>query len=99
MIPTMLSHGEYVVNANSTMANGGLLDLINSGVTPKYASPMARGGKMSRASNNTSTSSNVEYNINVNVAGSNSSADSIAEAVMNKLKQKEATRGTRRNLG
>jgi Ni,Fe-hydrogenase III small subunit len=39
--------------------------------------------------NDTSPISNVEYNINVNVAGTNSSPDDIAEAVMKSLKRKE----------
>ena len=39
------------------------------------------------------TNSNVEYNINVNVAGTNASADEIAQTVLTHLKRKERMTG------
>lgn len=37
-IPAMLSNGEYVVNASATSRNRGLLEAINSGRVPRFAS-------------------------------------------------------------
>jgi Prophage tail length tape measure protein len=45
-IPTMLSNGEYVVNAKATARNRQLLEAINSGGLPGYAA----GGMVGRAS-------------------------------------------------
>jgi len=101
-IPTMLSNGEYVIRASSVSKYGqAMLDMINSGnYNPTFNSPTARsnystGGLVGDAS----SMSNVEYNINVNVAGSNADPNDIASAVMNALRQKEASNMTRRNIG
>ena len=102
LIPTMLSNGEYVIRASSVSRYGQqMLDMINSGnYSPKFNSPTARsnystGGLVGESS----SMSNVEYNINVNVAGSNASPDDIARAVLNTIKQKDASNMTRRNIG
>jgi hypothetical protein len=81
------------------------MDAVNKGILPEaamggmfsskypgYVQRMGDGGMLSRKfgmNNDSSPISNVEYNINVNVAGTNSSPDDIAEAVMKSLKRKE----------
>ncbi len=81
------------------------MDAVNKGILPEaamggmfsskypgYVQKMGDGGMLSRKFGKDSDSSpisNVEYNINVNVAGTNSSPDDIAEAVMKSLKRKE----------
>jgi|688.fasta_scaffold00729_20 TP901 family phage tail tape measure protein len=81
------------------------MDAVNKGILPEaamggmfsskypgYVQRMGDGGMLSRKfgiDNDSSSISNVEYNINVNVAGTNSSPDDIAEAVMKSLKRKE----------
>jgi len=81
------------------------MDAVNKGVLPEaamggmfsskypgYVQKMGDGGMLSRKFGKDSDSSpisNVEYNINVNVAGTNSSPDDIAEAVMKSLKRQE----------
>lgn len=73
-IPAMLSNGEFVVNAAATKEHRGLLDKINTGKVPKFATggivgntvvmPLAMPGtmptKLDKVSTNTST-----FNINI----------------------------------
>lgn len=81
------------------------MDAVNKGILPEaamggmfsskypgYVQNMGDSGMLSRkfgGQENTTSNSNVEYNINVNVAGTNSSPDDIAEAVMKSIKRKE----------
>ena len=69
-------------------AAGGLMSKY-----PGYVAKMSSGGSVMRKYANGSmvntSGSNIEYNINVNVAGTNASADEIADAVMQSMQRKE----------
>ena len=76
---------------NGTLAEaaaGGLMSKY-----PGYVAKMSSGGSVMRKYANggmvNASGSNVEYNINVNVAGTNASADEIANAVMQSMQRKE----------
>ena len=64
-IPAMLSNGEYVVNAGATAKHRGVLEAINSGKAPKFAT----GGIVSSA-NNFASSTSYAPTVHVNVASS-----------------------------
>lgn len=69
-------------------AAGGLMSKY-----PGYVAKMSSGGSVMRKYGNggmvNTSGSNVEYNINVHVNGTNSSADEIANAVMQSMQRKE----------
>ena len=54
-IPAMLSNGEFVVNAKATAANRPVLEAINAGKAPKFAT----GGIVSRSAFSSSTVNNI----------------------------------------
>ena len=54
-IPAMLSNGEYVVNAKATAANRPVLEAINAGKAPKFAT----GGIVSRSAFSSTTNNNI----------------------------------------
>ncbi|MBB4632942.1 tape measure protein [Sphingosinicella soli] len=73
-IPIMASNGEYVINAKATRENLPLLEAINSGKAPAFAT----GGRIGASMSNTYAPS-----VNVNVAGGQDArvARQIADAV------------------
>lgn len=105
-IPTLLSNGEYVIKASSVDKYGiPFLHMVNMGMLPRMAQggysrypgivKMAMGGQVGKnysGSASAQTYSN-EYNINVNVAGTNASAEEIADTVINTLKRRERMSG------
>lgn len=112
LIPAMLSNGEYVIRASSVDKYGiDFLEAINKGVLPsnamggmisRYPSAVRRMGGggyiMNRYAMGGEVSSKMaEYNIQVNVAGTNASAEEIANTVMNTIKRKQSmvSRGAR----
>ncbi len=73
-IPAMLSHGEFVVNAGATKKHGALLEAINTGRVPHFAS----GGPVGGILNSPSWS----QTINVSATGADKDlADQIAKKV------------------
>ena len=96
-IPAMLSDGEYVVRASAVNAVGvPFMDAVNRLGHGGYVVPkMYQGGMLSFDSGgqalmkNTSNSYESQYNINVNVAGTNATADEIANCVIKTLKNQE----------
>ena len=54
-IPAMLSNGEFVVNAKATAANRPVLEAINAGTAPKFAT----GGIVSRSAFSSTTNNNI----------------------------------------
>ncbi|MBT9137680.1 MAG: hypothetical protein DDT31_00218 [Syntrophomonadaceae bacterium] len=63
-IPAMLSNGEYVINADATAKNKGLLDMINNGLTmPKFA----RGGFASSSKSKGDKRSSFDQNSQTNI--------------------------------
>jgi tape measure domain-containing protein len=68
-IPTMLSNGEFVINAASTARNRQLLEAINSGATiSSAASPIMAVPTASKANSTTNTITNNSV-INMNITG------------------------------
>lgn len=109
LIPAMLSNGEYVIRASSVDKYGiPFLEAVNKGMLPtaamggmisKYPSAVRRMGGggyiMNRYANGGEVNSKLaEYNISVNVAGTNASAEEIANTVMNTIKRKERMSGS-----
>lgn len=97
-IAAKVSNGEFIIRASSVSKYGTqLLSQINNGTwTPQVSGPMGRVSYSNNIASNSATSGNVEYNINVSVAGSNSSPDEIANAVLRTLQQRERANMTRR---
>jgi TP901 family phage tail tape measure protein len=102
-IAALISAGEYVVKASAVNKYGvDFMDKINSGdYNPTFVKPISRSSISvpANSANDTSSPAHVEYNINVNVAGTNSSPDEIANAVLNKMRQKERSNSTNRRIG
>lgn len=107
-ILAMVSNGEFVMNAFAVKKYGkDFMDAVNNGTLaeaaaggliskyPSYVANMSGGGMIRKYAKGGSvdTNSNVEYNINVNVAGTNASADEIAQTVLTHLKRKERMTG------
>lgn len=101
-IPTMLSNGEYVIRAASVARYGiPFLDAVNKGMLPgaargglmsRYptaARGMRSGGYIYRAMGGEVKDGYSEYNINVSVAGTDASADDIANKVMQTLQRRD----------
>lgn len=74
-IPAMLSNGEYVINADATAKNRGLLDSINSGQAAHFATGGPVGGGTSSPS---AAGSGTTVNVNVDGGGGMSPEDSKA---------------------
>ena len=103
-IPTMLSNGEYVIRAASVAKYGlPFFDAVNRGILPgaargglmsRYPS-VARGMRsggyayQGMASGGLVENGHSEYNINVSVAGTDASADDIANKVMQTLQRRD----------
>ena len=102
LIPSMLSNGEYVIQAGAVSKYGrGMLDMINNGtLTPRFNT----GGLMKDYSissgndSNQSLSNSSVYNITVN-AGTNVSADEIANKVMKEIQKTDRSMSTGRTMG
>lgn len=107
-ILAMVSNGEFIMNAFAVKKYGkDFMDAVNNGTLaeaaaggliskyPSYVANMSGGGMIRKYAKGGSvdTNSNVEYNINVNVAGTNASADEIAQTVLTHLKRKERMTG------
>jgi len=105
-VKARLSNGEYVMRAGAVKKYGSaFFDQLNSNVGFADRSDLKRSEEMLNRQNaklrdaNISNTSNVEYNINVNVAGSNASADEIADKVLRTIKRRDSAMGTNRRLG
>ncbi|NDB86707.1 MAG: hypothetical protein EB127_29035, partial [Alphaproteobacteria bacterium] len=86
IVPALLTPGEFVINKGVAKELGPILSAVNSNVFPS----LELGGP--RVKPNAPTSSNqvqYMYNLDINVAGSNSSPDDIANAVIGKIKMIE----------
>ena len=103
-ILAMVSNGEFVMNAFAVKKYGkDFMDAVNNGTLaeaaagglmskyPSYVANMSNGGMIRGYAKGGSvdSNSNVEYNINVNVAGTNASADEIANQVLKVMKQRD----------
>jgi hypothetical protein len=105
-VKARLSNGEYVMRADAVKKYGSsFFDQLNSNVGFADRSDLKRSEEMFNRQDaklrdaNISNTSNVEYNINVNVAGSNASADEIADKVLRTIKRRDSAMGTNRRLG
>jgi TP901 family phage tail tape measure protein len=85
-VPALLTPGEFVVRKSAAQAYMPLLESINSDVFPR----VNFNGAMPKSSANNNSSMYNNYSVNVNVAGTNSSPDDIANAVMEKIKRIES---------
>jgi hypothetical protein len=100
-IPTMLSNGEYVIKAAAVAKYGPkFFDAMNSGTYMPNVRVPSGAVNYSAAGNKISSMSNgdVNYNVSVNVAGTNASADEIANVVIKTLKQRQNANSTFRTI-
>lgn len=83
-IPTMLSNGEYVINARAVDAIGlSNLDAINRGYIPHFAD----GGLVGSANNTAPTPQNNSVTLNVSAIDSSSFDDFLRRGGLDKIKQ------------
>lgn len=83
-IPTMLSNGEYVINARAVDAIGlSNLDAINRGYIPHFAD----GGLVGSANNTAPTPQNNSVTLNVSAIDSSSFEDFLRRGGLDKIKQ------------
>lgn len=83
-IPTMLSNGEYVINARAVDAIGlSNLDAINRGYIPHFAD----GGFVGSANNTAPTPQNNSVTLNVSAIDSSSFEDFLRRGGLDKIKQ------------
>lgn len=83
-IPTMLSNGEYVINARAVDAIGlSNLDALNRGYIPHFAD----GGLVGSANNTAPTPQNNSVTLNVSAIDSSSFEDFLRRGGLDKIKQ------------
>ena len=83
-IPTMLSNGEYVINARAVDAIGlSNLDALNRGYIPHFAD----GGLVGDSSSSTPVNHNNSVSLNVNAIDSSSFEDFLRRGGLDKIKQ------------
>lgn len=96
-ISMRLSNGEYVMTAAATSRIGvHNLDAMNYGT--KVGAVRGRSSISGSRSSGSAALGDVIYNVNVTVNGSNASADEIANAAVNKIKQMERANTTHRRV-
>ena len=89
-VPALLTPGEFVVRKSVAQENLGLLQALNGDVFPGMKGGMGANAIMAPITNTvmegSTTLYNNSYSVNVNVAGTNSSADEVANVVIRKIK-------------
>jgi len=89
-VPALLTPGEFVVRKSVAQENLGLLKALNGDVFPQLSGGIAANASMAPVNNTTlqgnTTLYNNNYSVNVNLAGSNSSAEEVANVVIRKIK-------------
>jgi TP901 family phage tail tape measure protein len=89
-VPALLTPGEFVVRKSVTKQNLGLLKSLNGDVFPGMKGGIGANTVMapvtSTVMEGSTTLYNNAYSINVNIAGTNSSADEVANVVVRKIK-------------
>ena len=89
-IPALLTPGEFVVRKSVAQENLGLLQAMNGDVFPSMKGGIGANTVMAPVTNTvmegSTTLYNNSYSVNVNVAGTNSSADEVANVVIRKIK-------------
>jgi TP901 family phage tail tape measure protein len=89
-VPALLTPGEFVVRKSVTKENLGFLEALNGNVFPGMKGGIGANTVMapvtSTVMEGSTTLYNNAYSINVNIAGTNSSADEVANVVVRKIK-------------
>ena len=89
-VPALLTPGEFVVRKSVAKENLGLLQAMNGDVFPGMKGGIGANTVMAPVTNTvmegSTTLYNNSYSVNVNVAGTNSSADEVANVVIRKIK-------------
>ena len=89
-VPALLTPGEFVVRKSVAKENLGLLQAMNGNVFPGMKGGIGANTVMAPVTNTvmegSTTLYNNSYSVNVNVAGTNSSADEVANVVIRKIK-------------
>ena len=89
-VPALLTPGEFVVRKSVAEENLGLLQAMNGNVFPGMKGGIGANTVMAPVTNTvmegSTTLYNNSYSVNVNVAGTNSSADEVANVVIRKIK-------------
>jgi hypothetical protein len=89
-VPALLTPGEFVVRKSVAKENLGLLQAMNGDVFPGMKGGIGANTIMAPITNTvmegSTTLYNNSYSVNVNVAGTNSSADEVANVVIRKIK-------------
>jgi 2C-methyl-D-erythritol 2,4-cyclodiphosphate synthase len=89
-VPALLTPGEFVVRKSVAQENLGLLQAMNGDVFPSMKGGIGANSVIAPITNSvmegSTTLYNNSYSVNVNVAGTNSSADEVANVVIRKIK-------------
>jgi hypothetical protein len=89
-VPALLTPGEFVVRKSVAKENLGLLQAMNGNVFPGMKGGIGANTVMapvtSTVMEGSTTLYNNSYSVNVNVAGTNSTADEVANVVIRKIK-------------